>query len=97
MARHGSFQFSALRSFIRSPGPGSAAAGKTASAACGRSSPASAVAAAGPPGEPLVEGVQARIGVGQVAFDAAEDPQLTPAQAHDGMLPCGCGSLLLRG
>src|SRR5262249_4836516 len=47
------------------------------------------VAAAGPPGEAPVEGVQARIGVGQGAFHTAQDPQLTPAQAHDGMLPSG--------
>src|SRR5438874_632127 len=47
------------------------------------------VAAAGPPGEPLVEGIQAWVGVGQVMFHAVEDPQLTSAQAHDDMLPSG--------
>jgi hypothetical protein len=45
------------------------------------------VVAAGPPGEPQEEGVQARIGAGQLALHAAKDPQLTSTQAHDGMLP----------
>ena len=34
-------------------------------------------------------GRQSWIGVGQVAFDAVEDPQLAPAQAHDVMITSG--------
>ena len=56
------------------------------------------IVAGGPPGEPKEEGVQARIGVGQVTFHAAKDPQLTPAQAHNAMLcPATPGCLPLWG
>ena len=39
-----------------------------------------------PPGEPPEMGRQSWIGVGQVAFNAVEDPQLASAQAHDVMI-----------
>jgi hypothetical protein len=41
------------------------------------------IKAACPPGEPTEKGRQSWIGVGQVSFDAVEDPQLAPALAHD--------------
>jgi hypothetical protein len=41
------------------------------------------IEAACPPGEPTEKGRQSWIGVGQVSFDAVEDPQLAPALAHD--------------
>jgi hypothetical protein len=41
------------------------------------------IEAACPPGEPPEKGRQSWIGVGQVSFDAVEDPQLAPALAHD--------------
>src|SRR5690349_19534595 len=41
------------------------------------------IEAACPPGEPTEKGRQPWIRVGQVSFDAVEDPQLASAQAHD--------------
>jgi hypothetical protein len=56
------------------------------------------IEAAWPPGEPTEMGRQSWIRVGQVSFDAVEDPQLAPAQAHYVMVTSAVsGSLLPQG
>jgi hypothetical protein len=56
------------------------------------------IEAACPPGEPTEKGRQSWIRIGQVSFDAVEDPQLASVQAHYAMITSAVsGSLLPQG